>query len=156
MKIRSPINDKRIRLVFIPFFGIVIPNLTGLFGHITFRSPLYWIGYLYFILISYVIWHGNRFLLFKQREHYDWFVNPLRKLVMLVFANIFYTAPVTVIMILFWYHFAGFEHADWNVIKLVAFALIIPVVTVWPSPKGFPTAMTQSPTRMASESPRTA
>lgn len=130
MKTKSQINDKKIRLLFIPFFGIVIPNLAGLFGDITFRSPSYWIGYLYFIIISSVIWHGNRFLLFKQREHYDWFANPLRKLVMLVFANIFYTAPVTVIMILFWYHFAGFEHADWNVIKLVTLMNVIAVIFI--------------------------
>ena len=130
MKTKSQIDDKKIRLLFIPFFGIVIPNLTGLFGHIAFRSPLYLIGYLYFILISSVIWHGNRFLLFKQREYYDWFANPLRKLAMLVLANIFYTAPVTVIMILFWYHFAGFEHIDWNVIKFVTLMNVIAVIFI--------------------------
>lgn len=130
MKIKSPINDKKIRIIFIPFFGIVIPNLTGLFGHITYSSPIYWIGYIYFILISFIIWHGNRFLLFKQREHYDWFANPLRKLVMLVFANVFYTAPVTILMLLWWYHFAGFAQPDWNVIKLVTLMNVIAVIFI--------------------------
>lgn len=130
MSRKNPINDKTIRLLFIPFFGIVIPNLTGLFGHVTYRSPLYWIGYVYFILISFVIWHGNRFLLFKQRQHYDWFANPLRKLVMLVFANVFYTAPVTVIMLLFWYYFAGFQQPNWDVIKLVTLMNVIAVIFI--------------------------
>lgn len=130
MKSKAPINDKKIRLLFIPFFGLVIPNLTGLFGHITFRSPYYWVGYLYFILISFVIWHGNRFLLFKQRKYYDWFANPLRKLVMLVFANVFYTTPVTIIMLLFWYRFAGFAQPDWEVIKLVTLMNVIAVIFI--------------------------
>lgn len=127
---RTPINDTKIRLLFIPFFGIVIPNLTGLFGHITLTSPLYWIGYLYFILISFVIWHGNRYLLFKQREHYDWFQNPIRKLTVLVFANVFYTAPATALMLLFWYHFAGFTEPDWNVIQLVTLMNVIAVIFI--------------------------
>lgn len=130
MKPQHQINDLNIRLLFIPFFGIVIPNFTGLFGHITFSSPLYWIGYLYFILISFVIWHGNRYLLFKQREHYDWFQNPIRKLTVLVFANVFYTAPVTALMLLFWYHFAGFTGPDWNAIKLVTLMNVIAVIFI--------------------------
>lgn len=130
MKPQSHINDLNIRLLFIPFFGIAIPNLTGLFGHVTFRSPLYWIGYGYFILISFVIWHGNRYLLFKQREHYDWFQNPIRKLTTLVFANVFYTAPVTALMLLFWYYFAGFAGPDWNVIKLVTLMNVIAVIFI--------------------------
>lgn len=130
MRSTTPINDKAVRLLFIPFLGIVIPNLTGLFGHVTYRSPLYWIGYVYFILISFVIWHGNRFLLFKQREHYDWFANPLRKLVMLVFANVFYTAPVTILMLLSWYYFAGFQQPNWEVIKVVMLMNVIAVIFI--------------------------
>ena len=39
---------------------------------------------------------GNRWLLLKQREHFDWFSHPLRKLLMLVTGNVLYTAPLTV------------------------------------------------------------
>ena len=35
------------------------------------------------------------------------------------------------------------------------FALMIPIVTVWPTPSGFPIASTTSPTRVRSESPNT-
>ena len=130
MKNKYNINDTKIRLILIPGFGIVIPNLTGLFGNLSFSSPYYWIGYLYFILVAFLIWHGNRYFFFKQSEYYDWFKKPARKLVVLIFANVFYTAPVTFIMIYFWYNFAAFVQPDWNAIKLVLLMNVIAVIFI--------------------------
>jgi hypothetical protein len=45
------LKDRWIRLILVPFFGIIIPNLTGLFGPLGPRSFVYWASYLYFILI---------------------------------------------------------------------------------------------------------
>jgi hypothetical protein len=39
------LNDRTIRLIGIPFFGIAIPNVTGLFGDIHFNDYRYWVGY---------------------------------------------------------------------------------------------------------------
>lgn len=130
MKNKYNINDTKIRLILIPGFGIVIPNLTGLFGNLSFSSPYYWIGYLYFILVAFVIWHGNRYFFFKQSEYYDWFKKPARKLVVLIFANVFYTAPVTFIMIYFWYFFAGFAQSDWTAMKIVLLMNVIAVIFI--------------------------
>ncbi|MBU2491821.1 MAG: histidine kinase [Bacteroidetes bacterium] len=130
MKNKYKINDTKIRLILIPGFGIIIPNLTGLFGNLSFSSPYYWIGYLYFILVAFVIWHGNRYFFFKQSEYYDWFKKPARKLVVLIFANVFYTAPVTFIMIYFWYNFAGFAQPDWNAMKIVLLMNVIAVIFI--------------------------
>lgn len=130
MKNKYKINDTKIRLILIPGFGIIIPNLTGLFGNLSFSSPYYWIGYLYFILVAFVIWHGNRYFFFKQSEYYDWFKKPARKLVVLIFANVFYTAPVTFIMIYFWYNFAGFAQPDWNAMKIILLMNVIAVIFI--------------------------
>jgi hypothetical protein len=88
----SELKDLGIRLVGIPFFGIVIPNLTGLFGSIGPREPAYWAGYAWFVLLSALIWQGNRSFLVQQRRHYDWFRHPWRKVSLLLFANVFWTA----------------------------------------------------------------
>lgn len=130
MKTKTPIDDVKIRLIMIPFFGMTIPNLAGLFGDIDFSSHWYWTGYIYFISLSFVIWHGNRWLLFKQREHYDWFGNPVRKLSTLVAANIFYTAPVTVICLWLWYWFAPLPSVDWDAIYLVTLMNVIAVIFI--------------------------
>ena len=55
------VRDKGIHLALIPFFGIVIPNLTGVLGDLESQSPKYWASYPYFILLSFLVWQGNRF-----------------------------------------------------------------------------------------------
>jgi hypothetical protein len=64
---------------------------------------LWWPGQAWFIVLAFTIWLGNRWLLFKQREHFDWFSHPLRKLLMLVTANVLYTAPLTLGGLLAWF-----------------------------------------------------
>ena len=126
----AKIDDRMIRLVGIPGFGILIPNFTGLFGNLRVDDLVYWLGYIYFIFIAWCIWHGNRWLLFKQRENMDWFSHPVRKLTMLVAANVFYTAPITVGLIYGWYAFAGIGPVNWEVVQLVTLANVICVIFV--------------------------
>src|SRR5262245_41210966 len=124
------LNDLRIRLIGIPFFGVVIPNLTGLHGPLGPSSGTYWLGYLWFVLLSGLIWQGNRFFLVQQRRHYDWFHHPWRKITLLLFANVFYTAPLTVSWLWLWYQAAGLGPADWQVIRVVTLANVICVVFI--------------------------
>lgn len=126
----SRIDDRAIRWVGIPVFGVFIPNFTGLFGHYGPADGWYWVGYIYFIFISWSIWHGNRWLLFKQRENMSWFSSPIRKLIMLVAANVFYTAPLTVALIAGWYWFSGLGAVNWDTVQLVALANVICVIFV--------------------------
>ena len=86
------LNDLGIRLMLIPAFGIGIPHLTGLLTPFGPETRTHWLSYPWFILISFLIWHGNRFFLIQQRKHLDWFSHPFRKVSLLLFANIFYTA----------------------------------------------------------------
>ncbi|WP_421870989.1 sensor histidine kinase [Marinoscillum sp.] len=126
----SKIDDRLIRLIGIPGFGMTIPNFTGLFGELGPSDWMYWGGYLYFIFIAWVIWQGNRWLLFKQRENMNWFSNPVRKLTILVAANVFYTAPVTIGLIYGWYVLSGVGPVDWDVVNLVTLANVICVIFV--------------------------
>ena len=123
------INDGLLRLIGIPFFGIAIPHFIGLFGPLGFGDGWYWFGYGYFIGVAFFIWQGNRWLLFKQREHHNWFRNPVRKLINLVSANIFYTAPLTVLLIWGWYQLAGLP-VDWDVIRVCVLVNVICVLFV--------------------------
>jgi hypothetical protein len=124
------LNDNTIRLIGIPFFGIAIPNLTGLFGPLTFRDTTYWLGYLYFILLAFLIWQGNRYLLFRTRKRFTWFDKPIEKLVLLFMNNIFYTTPLTIAWICMWYNMAAFSAIKWDVIIVVALVNVICVLFV--------------------------
>jgi sensor histidine kinase YesM len=124
------LDDKLIRLIGIPFFGIVIPNVTGLFGKLTISHPLYWIGYAYFIALAYLIWQGNRYLLFRTRKRFTWFDKPVEKLILLIVNNIFYTSPLTIAWLCMWYRFAGFDHVNWATIYVVVLINVICVLFV--------------------------
>ncbi len=123
------LHDAGIRWMLIPAFGIAIPYFTGYFGPYGMGSPVYWAGLAWSILISFTIWHGNRFFLLRQRRYYDWFQHPLRKICMLLLANIFYTAPVAVGMVLLWYRAAGFG-PDWSAIRAVTLCCVICVMFI--------------------------
>ena len=49
------LNDRWIRLIGIPFFGIAIPNISGLFGPLNYTNLLYWLGYIFFIALAALI-----------------------------------------------------------------------------------------------------
>lgn len=124
------LNDNTIRLIGIPIFGIAIPNLTGLFGDLWVGDLLYWLGYLYFIGLAFLIWQGNRYLLFRTRKRFTWFDKPIEKLVLLFMNNIFYTTPLTIAWLCMWYQWAGFPQVKWDIILVVALVNVICVLFV--------------------------
>lgn len=124
------LNDVLIRVIGIPFFGIIIPNVSGLFGHLTYTEFKYWTGYGYFILLAALIWEGNRHLLFRTRKRFTWFDKPIEKLILLLMNNVFYTTPLTVAWLCVWYKLAGFEKVNWDVIQMVVLINVICVLFV--------------------------
>ena len=126
----APIDDRLLRWIGIPAFGLIIPQLTGLMGPHGPGSPPFWIGCAWFVLLAWLIWHGNRWLLFKTREHVDWFDHPLRKIALLLFGIAFGTIPVTVAMLVAWYRVAGGGAPDWSAIRVVTLVNVICVVFV--------------------------
>lgn len=124
------LNDTAIRLIGIPVFGIFIPNLTGLFGNLSVKDPVYWFGYLYFITLAALIWQGNRYLMFRTRKRFTWFDKPIEKLILLFMNNIFYTTPLTISWLCLWYRMAGFDSIKWDRILIVSLVNVICVLFV--------------------------
>ena len=129
-KTEIQLNDHKIRLIGIPFFGLVIPHVTGLFGTITPSDWLYWIGLAYFIVLAAMIWQGNRYLLFRTRQRFTWFDKPIEKLILLFLNNIFFTSPLTIAWLCLWYQWAGFEAVKWDTILVVTLVNVICVLFV--------------------------
>jgi len=118
------------RWIGIPFFGMMIPNITGLFGMLSSNDVRYWFGYLYFIGLSALIWQGNRYLMFRTRRRFTWFDKPIEKLILLFLNNIFYTSPLTVAWLCVWYRWAGFDVIKWNTILIVTLVNVICVLII--------------------------
>jgi hypothetical protein len=125
----KPFDDRPLMTLGILAFGAAIPFATGLYGPIGPADPRLWAGQAAFLGLAAAIWLGNRWLLFKQREHFDWFAQPLRKLAMLVSVNVLYTAPLSVVWIWAWFTLAGLPVA-WPAIQVVALINVICVVFV--------------------------
>jgi sensor histidine kinase YesM len=124
------LNDRKIRLIGIPFFGVTVPNVTGLFGSLSYTDVLYWFGYLYFVGLAALIWEGNRYLLFRTRRRFTWFDKPIEKLILLIINNIFYTSPLTIAWLCVWYRIAGFSHVNWDAIYVVVLINVICVLFI--------------------------
>lgn len=123
------INDTVIRIIGVQFFGIVIPNATGLVNNSNRDVSHILLAYGYFILIAFLIWQGNRFFLFKLQGKFNWFIHPLQKVIVLLAMNVFYTAPLVILMLLAWYKYLG-EAPNWYVIQITTVACVVCVIFI--------------------------
>ena len=123
------LDDRPLMTVGILAFGIAIPLLTGLYGELRATDARLWAGAAGFIALAAAIWLGNRWLLFKQREHFDWFASPWRKLGMLVSANVLFTAPLTIAALAAWFRLRG-TAVDMQALQVVTLTNVICVVFV--------------------------
>lgn len=121
------LRDAAIRGVGIPVLGLLIPRLTGTLEGLDPAEPLYWVGTLWFMLLSFVLWMGNRWLLFRLRDHHDWSDRPLVKLGTILGATTLYTLAVASLMLLAWYALDRQPGLDWPGLAL-NLAVILPVV----------------------------
>ncbi len=94
------LNDIGFRLILIPFFGIAIPVVTRMIDPHSLGHWMLKLAYAYTIGIAFVIWQGNRYLLFSLRSYFDWFNRPVRKIVALLLAVSFFTIPVCIVLLL--------------------------------------------------------
>jgi hypothetical protein len=123
------LDDRLVRAIGIPSFGLAIPRLTGLLDGVSLASPLYWLGSLWFVVLAAAIWHGNRWLLLEQRRHWDWFDHPTRKTVLLVASIVLFTAPLTIAALAGWYMWRGLSPV-WAAIEVTVLVNVICVVFV--------------------------
>lgn len=130
MASEGTIRDGWARILGIPAFGIAIPRLTGLLGPLGPDDPRWWAGSAAFVALAAAIWQGNRWLLFRQREHLDWFDRPLRKVVVLLFAVVCFSAPLAIGALTGWYALAGIGPADPGAIRAATLMIVICVVFV--------------------------
>ena len=124
------LNDIGFRLVLVPFFGIAIPLITGMVDHTKFSLWELKFSYLYTIGISFIVWEGNRFLLFTLRSYFDWFNKPLRKIGALLLTIPFYTIPISVLMLVGWYRIFNRGIVIWNTVGMATLIIMIAVLFI--------------------------
>jgi len=88
------------------------------------------LAYAYTIGIAFVIWQGNRYLLFSLRSYFDWFNRPVRKIIALLLAISFFTIPVCVVLLLGWYHLFNQGQVNWEVVRVSTLIIMICVIFI--------------------------
>lgn len=125
----TDLDDRWLMAVGIPGFGLTIPFAVGLYGPLGPGDPRAWVGAVGFVVLAAAIWWGNRWLLFEQRRHWDWFRHPWRRLVVLVAGVVLYTAPLSAAWIVGWFRFADLP-VDADAVRTVALMNTICVLVV--------------------------
>ncbi len=121
------LRDTALRVVGIPLLGLVVPRLTGTLGRLTPADLMYWVGTISFTGLSFVLWMGNRALLYRLRPRLEWADRPVAKLTLLLGATALYSLAVASAALAAWYAVDGRPGLDWRGLGL-NLAVIIPVV----------------------------
>ena len=124
------INDIGFRVILIPFFGIAIPLITGMVPHQDLSLLQVKLSYLYTIGIAFLVWQGNRYLLFTLRSYFNWFNRPMRKIGALLLVIPFYTIPITVLLLTGWYRIFLHGQVNWNTLLNTTLIILIAVIFI--------------------------
>jgi sensor histidine kinase YesM len=88
---------------------------------------MFWAASGFFILISFLIWQGNRFLWSKLRGKPDWLEHPVKRLLLLGITSLSFTTLACVALLLTWQWIAGFERPDWRLIEMATLVTVLAV-----------------------------
>ena len=124
------VNDIGFRIILIPFFGIAIPLATGMVDHANFPLWKIKLSYAYTIGLAFLVWQGNRYLLFTLRSYFNWFNKPIKKIAALLFGISFYTIPLSALLLVGWYHLFENGIVNWSVVTTSTLIIMICVVFI--------------------------
>ncbi|MCB0742034.1 MAG: histidine kinase, partial [Chitinophagaceae bacterium] len=88
------------------------------------------LSFLYTTFIALIVWHGNRSLHFSLRTYFDWINKPLQKVGVLLLTILFYTVPVSVLLLLGWYKIFTHQPPDWNIITETTLIILLAVIFI--------------------------
>lgn len=129
-KVEFKVNDVGFRLILIPFFGTVIPLLTGMINGQNFTNWQIKFSFLYTISMAFIIWEGNRYLHFSLRSYFDWINKPVQKIAVLVLSITFYTVPVSILLLVGWYKIFTNGPVNWNIITNTTLIIQVAVIFI--------------------------
>ena len=124
------LDDRIVRFIGIPFFGFVIPSATGLINIYVLPVHAIIFYYIYFVITAWIIWEGNRYLLFHYHPAILQSNSVMQKYLMMVALHVFYTIPVSLILLFGWKWVTGVEYASANGILVTVVMISVCVILV--------------------------
>jgi sensor histidine kinase YesM len=109
---------------------VAIPLVTGMINYQAFSTWKIKFSFLFTIGIAFLIWEGNRYLLFTLRSYFDWFNKPARKIAVLILAVSFYTIPISALLLVIWYKIFNNGVVNWDTISTTTLVIMICVLFI--------------------------
>jgi hypothetical protein len=125
------IKDRTVKAIFIPLFGVIIPNITGMMhnGRYDFTGLL--ASYLYFILVALLVWEGNVQLMYLIKSRIaNQFGNYYNLIASLVFANIIYSGILSFLLFYLWKKWSNESFTGWAPIGYASGIIIISAIFI--------------------------
>lgn len=113
-----------------PFFGSVIPSATGLIRTDLLTTTQLVSYYAYFILLAWIVWEGNRYLRDRSYTLFTKNGSSLQKYIVMIAMNVFYTAPVSLIMLFGWKWVCNIQYAGANELLIASVVIVVSVVFI--------------------------
>lgn len=126
----ATLNDIGFRLILIPFFGIAVPLVAGMVNSKNFSHWQVKLSFLYTILTAFIIWQGNRYLLFTLRSYFNWYNKPVKKIIALLLAVTFYTIPASGLLNIGWFHLFNKGVVNWDAVTTATLIIMICVIFI--------------------------
>ncbi|MDP4247473.1 MAG: histidine kinase, partial [Bacteroidota bacterium] len=106
-KNEGALNDRMVKSICIPALGIIIPNLSGLITNRLYSYAELVLCYLFFIVVAWLVWQGNVWLMYFIRKRYTWSAQVYYKIIIsLFFANIVYSGILSAVLLNLWKMFS--------------------------------------------------
>ena len=96
------VHDFWPRLLVSPILGALVVNLTGLIDHSRHSGRALVASYLWFAMVAFLIWEGNRRLYFRLPRREDWLLRPWNRLGLLLAVIVLYTIPAATGLLWLW------------------------------------------------------
>ena len=101
------VHDFWARVLVSPILGALVANLSGLIDHSRHPRAELIGSYLWFAVVAFVVWEGNRRLYFRLPRREDWLLRPWSRLGRLLAAISLYTIPVAAALLWIWREVTG-------------------------------------------------
>jgi sensor histidine kinase YesM len=118
-------NDRLIRYIFIPLLGIAIPLISDFYPYASYSITELIIANSYFIFISFCVWEGSSWLIYKYRKFLPQH-QPFLKILSLCFVTVFYGSILATLLSALWLQYAS--NFDWATVLRVTTAVSVAVI----------------------------
>jgi hypothetical protein len=113
-----------------PILGALVVNLSGLIDHAQHSTAGVIASYVWFAMVAFLIWEGNRRLYFRVPRREDWLLRPWRRLGVLLALISLFTIPFAFATLWGWRVVTGDTGTRQYALPTALFAVVATVVAI--------------------------